>query len=70
MYIAIEPKNGRLIEMLSLNRICTINRYAEPRRFLIADETASKSLLPVFEAIKLLYEAFFDKIELVRARFS
>lgn len=62
----IELKSGHPIGMLSLIRIDTINRHAEPGRFLIGDETATQGVPAAVEAMKLLYELAFEKLGLVR----
>lgn len=62
----IELKTGHPIGMLSLIGIDTINRHAEPGRFLIGDETAAQGVPAAVEAMKLLYELAFDKLGLVR----
>lgn len=62
----IELKSGRPIGMLSLIGIDTVNRHAEPGRFLIGDETATQGVPAAVEAMKLLYELAFEKLGLVR----
>ena len=62
----IELKNKHPIGMLSLIRVDLINKHAEPARFLIGDETASRGIPAAIEAMKLLYELAFDKLGLVR----
>ena len=62
----IELKSGNPIGMVSLIGIDTINRHAEPSRFLIGDESAAQSVPAAVEAMKLLYELAFDKLGLVR----
>lgn len=62
----IELKDGRAIGMLSLVGINKINRHAETGRFLIGDEEAAKGVPAAVEAMKLLYEFAFDKLDLIR----
>lgn len=62
----IELKNGHAIGMLSLTGIDRANRHGEPGRFLIGDEAAAQGVPAAVEAMKLLYELAFDKLELVR----
>ena len=62
----IELKTGHPIGMLSLTEVDTINRHAEPGRFLIGDEAAAQGVPAAVEAMKLLYEFAFDKLGLIR----
>ena len=62
----IELKNGHSIGMLSLIGIDTINRHAEPGRFLIGDETSAQGVPAAVDAMKLLYEMALEKLGLVR----
>lgn len=62
----IELKDGRAIGMLSLVGINKINRHAETGRFLIGDEEAAKGVPAAVEAMKLLYEFAFEKLDLIR----
>lgn len=62
----IELKSGHPVGMLSLVGINEVNRHAEPARFLIGDEDATKGIPAAVEAMKLLYEFAFDKLGLVR----
>ena len=62
----IELANGHPIGMLSLTGIDRANRHGEPGRFLIGDEPAAQGVPAAVEAMKLLYELAFDKLELVR----
>ncbi len=62
----IELKTGHPVGMLSLVGVNQVNRHAEPARFLIGDENATKGIPAAVEAMKLLYEFAFDKLGLVR----
>jgi diamine N-acetyltransferase len=62
----IELKDGRPIGMLSLVGVDLVNRHAEPGRFLIGDEEASRGIPAAVESMKLLYELAFDTLGLVR----
>lgn len=62
----IETRNGHPIGMLSLTDIDAVNRVGEPGRFLIGDEAAAQGLPAAAEAMKLLYELAFDRLELRR----
>lgn len=62
----IELKSGQPIGMLSLISIDNVNRHAETGRFLIGNEEAAKGVPAAVEAMKMLYEFAFDKLELVR----
>ena len=62
----IELSDGQPIGMLSLTGIDRANRHGEPGRFLIGDEAAAQGVPAAVEAMKLLYELAFDKLELVR----
>ncbi len=62
----IELKTGHPLGMLSLVGINKVNLHAEPARFLIGDEDAAKGIPAAVEAMKLLYEFAFEKLELVR----
>lgn len=62
----IELKSGLPVGMLSLIGIDHANRHGEPGRFLIGNEDAVKGLPVAVEAMKLLYELAFDRLELVR----
>lgn len=59
-------KTGHPIGMLSLIDIDTVNRHAEPGRFLIGDQTAAQGVPAAVEAMKLLYELAFESLCLVR----
>ncbi|MBB3475868.1 GNAT family N-acetyltransferase [Sphingomonas sp. BK345] len=62
----IERHDGLPVGMLSLVGIDPVNRHAEPGRFLIGDELAVRGLPAAVEAMKLLYELAFDRLDLVR----
>jgi RimJ/RimL family protein N-acetyltransferase len=62
----IEMKGGRPVGMLSLVAIDMLNRRAEPGRFLIGDEAATKGIPVAVEAMKLLYALAFDELDLLR----
>jgi RimJ/RimL family protein N-acetyltransferase len=62
----IQTKAGLPIGMLSLTAIDRINRVGEPGRFLIGDEEAARGIPAAAEAMKLLYELAFDRLELRR----
>lgn len=66
----IELKDGRSVGMVSLTGINTIHRHAEPGRFLIGDEEAVRGVPAAVEAMKLVYELAFDKLELQRVHGS
>jgi RimJ/RimL family protein N-acetyltransferase len=62
----IELKSGLSVGMLSLVGIDHANRHGEPGRFLIGNDDAVKGLPVAVEAMKLLYELAFDRLQLVR----
>jgi RimJ/RimL family protein N-acetyltransferase len=62
----IELRDGRPVGMVSLSDIDTTHRRAEPGRFLIGDEAAVRGVPAAVEAMKLVYELAFDKLELHR----
>lgn len=62
----IETLAHRPIGMVSLVGVDQINRVAEPGRFLIGDELAARGLPAAAEAMKLVYELAFDRLELRR----
>ncbi len=59
-------KSGVAVGMVSLINIDTEHRHAEPARFLIGDEDAVRGIPAAVEAMKLLYELAFDRLELLR----
>jgi RimJ/RimL family protein N-acetyltransferase len=63
---AITLKTGTPVGMVSLSGIDAHNRHAEPGRFLIGDEEAVRGIPAAVEAMKLVYELAFDKLELLR----
>ena len=62
----IETKQHRPIGMLSLTAIDPVNRVGEPGRFLMGDEEAAQGIPAAAEAMKLLYELAFDRLQLRR----
>jgi diamine N-acetyltransferase len=62
----IETKNEQPIGMLSLINVDLLNLHAESARFLIGDEASAKWIPAAVEAMKLLYELAFERLELVR----
>ncbi|MBK7001223.1 MAG: GNAT family N-acetyltransferase [Rhodoferax sp.] len=62
----IETRADKPIGMLSLSGIDVANRVGEPGRFLIGDEEAAQGIPAAAEAMKLLYELAFDRLELRR----
>ena len=52
--------------MLSLIGIDTVNRRAEPARFLIGDPAAVQGVPAAVESMKLLYQLAFDDLKLQR----
>ena len=59
-------KSGQPVGMVSLVGIDTEHRHAEPARFLIGEEEAVRGIPAAVEAVKLLYELAFDRLELLR----
>ncbi|HJV22363.1 MAG TPA: GNAT family protein [Holophagaceae bacterium] len=62
----IELLDGRPVGMLSLVGVDTAHRHAEPGRFLIGEEEATRGVPAAVEAMKLLYAFAFDTLGLVR----
>lgn len=62
----IELKGGTPVGMLSLIDIDTKNLHAETARFLIGEEDLVKGFPVAIEAMKLLYQVAFDKLQLKR----
>jgi diamine N-acetyltransferase len=62
----IETKSYRPIGMLSLSGVDAVNRVGEPGRFLIGDEQGAQGLPAAAEAMMLLYDLAFDRLELRR----
>jgi diamine N-acetyltransferase len=54
------------VGMISLANIDKENLHGEPGRFLIGEESLVSGIPAAVEAVKLLYEFAFDKLELVR----
>jgi diamine N-acetyltransferase len=59
-------KSGQPVGMVSLVGIDTEHSHAEPARFLIGEEEAVRGIPAAVEAMKLLYELAFDRLELLR----
>lgn len=66
----IELKDGCPVGMVSLTGIDTRHRHAEPGRFLIGNEEAVRGVPAAVEAMKLIYELAFDRLELLRVHGS
>jgi RimJ/RimL family protein N-acetyltransferase len=62
----IDLKDCRPVGMVSLTGIDLTHRHAEPGRFLIGDEEAVRGVPAAVEAMKLIYELAFGKLELQR----
>ena len=62
----IEIKSGEPVGMLSLIDIDSKNLHAETARFLIGEEDLVKGIPAAVEAMKLLYQVAFDKLNLKR----
>ena len=62
----IELHSGQPVGMLSLIGIDTVNRRAEPARFLIGDPAAVQGVPAAVESMKLLYQLAFDDLKLQR----
>lgn len=62
----IALKSGEPVGMLSLIGVNTMSRHAETARFLIGEEEAVRGIPAAVEAMKLLYEFAFDRLELQR----
>jgi diamine N-acetyltransferase len=62
----IALKSGTPVGMLSLVGVNTMSRHAETARFLIGEEDAVRGIPAAVEAMKLLYEFAFDRLELQR----
>ncbi len=58
--------SGRPVGMLSLVAIDTVNRRAEPARFLIGEPEAVRGIPAAVEAMLLLYRLAFDELGLHR----
>jgi RimJ/RimL family protein N-acetyltransferase len=62
----IQLKSGTPVGMLSLVDVDLVHRRAEAGRFLIGEEAATTGIPAAVEAMKLLYELAFDRLNLVR----
>lgn len=62
----IRLKDGRLVGMLAAVGLNEEHRHCESGRFLIGDEDAVRGIPAAVEAMKLLYELIFDRLELER----
>ena len=62
----IQLLSGEAVGMLSLVNIDLVHRRAEPGRFLVGEAERVKGLPVAVEALKLLYEFAFDRLELHR----
>lgn len=62
----IELRSGTPVGMLSLVGIDTVNRRAEPARFLIGEPAAVKGVPAAVESMLLLYQVAFDELKLQR----
>ena len=63
---AIALHTGQSVGTVSLLDIDSANRRAESGRFLIGEEDAVRGIPAAVEAMKLLYELAFDRLELLR----
>lgn len=62
----IELRSGKPVGMLSLVGIDTVNRRAEPARFLIGEPAAVKGVPAAVESMLLLYHLAFNELRLQR----
>lgn len=62
----IELKGGKPVGMISLVDVHKLHRRAEAAHFLIGEEGAVKGIPAAVEAMKLLYEFAFDRLDLLR----
>jgi RimJ/RimL family protein N-acetyltransferase len=62
----IELKSGQPVGMISLVDVHQLHRRAEAAHFLIGEEAAVRGIPAATEAMKLLYELAFDRLDLVR----
>lgn len=62
----IEAGPGRAVGMVSLIDIDMIHRRAEPARFLIGEPELVRGIPAAVEAMKLVYELAFDRLDLLR----
>lgn len=64
--LVIDLKSGKPVGMISLVSVDNLHRRAEAGRFLIGEEEAVRGIPAAVEAMKLLYEFAFDRLDLVR----
>jgi len=57
---------GQPVGMLSLTDVDLVHRRAEPGRFLIGEPAAVHGIPAAVEAMQLLYELAFERLELIR----
>ena len=62
----IRLKDGRLVGMLAAVGVNAEHKHCESGRFLIGDEDAVRGVPAAVEAMKLLYELIFERLELQR----
>jgi RimJ/RimL family protein N-acetyltransferase len=62
----IELKSGKPVGMVSLIDVDRLHRRAEAAHFLIGEEGAVRGIPAAVEAMKLLYELAFDRLDLLR----
>jgi RimJ/RimL family protein N-acetyltransferase len=62
----IALSDGRPVGMVSLTDVDTTHRHAEPGRFLIGDEEAVRGIPAAVEAMKLIYDLAFGRLDLRR----
>jgi diamine N-acetyltransferase len=63
---AITLHTGQSVGTVSLLDVDSANRRAESGRFLIGEEQAVRGIPAAVEAMKLLYQLAFDRLELLR----
>ena len=63
---AITLHTGQSVGTVSLLDVDSANRRAESGRFLIGEEDAVRGIPAAVEAMKLLYELAFDRLDLLR----
>ncbi|MCV2357241.1 GNAT family N-acetyltransferase [Paucibacter sp. B2R-40] len=59
-------KDGRPVGMVAISAIDTVNRHAEPGRFLIGEPDAVRGIPAAVEAMKLIYQLVFEQLQLER----
>lgn len=62
----IELLDGRPVGMVSLIDVDRVHGRAEPSRFLIGEPDAVRGIPAAVEAMLLLYELAFDRLQLIR----